>query len=200
MVTGARAALLQRFAWVEGHADVWRVLSDGAALAAVVEGLAAPWTAAHVTHVVGVEARGFLLGGAVAVQLGAGFVGVRKAGTGLLPGPKVTVTASPDYRGTPHVLRMQRAFPSGARVLLVDDWAERGSQALAARDLVEQAGATFLGASLLVDQLDPAARASIGRVTALVTADELGPPPGGAPAVVAGPVACAGGRRGPCCP
>lgn len=78
MVTSARAALLQRSAWVEGHADVWRVLSDGPALAAVVEGLAAPWTATEVTQVVGVEARGFLLGGAVAVRLGAGFVGVPK--------------------------------------------------------------------------------------------------------------------------
>lgn len=145
MVAKARAALVERFAWVDGHADIWRVLSDGGSLAAVVEGISEPWVDEGVTHVVGVEARGFLLGGAVAVALRAGFVGIRKAGTGLLPGPKVTVAASPDYRGISHHLRMQIAFPSSARVLLVDDWAERGSQALAARQLVEIAGATFLG-------------------------------------------------------
>jgi adenine phosphoribosyltransferase len=127
-----------------------------------------------VTKVAGIESRGFLLGGAVALALGAGFVAVRKAG-GLLPGPKVSVEADPDYRGQRQLLRMQAVLRPTDRVLLVDDWAERGSQALAARRLVQAGGAQFVGLSLVVDQLTDAARAKLGRVTALVRADEFGP-------------------------
>jgi adenine/guanine phosphoribosyltransferase-like PRPP-binding protein len=91
-----------------------------------------------VAKVTGIESRGFLLGGAVALALGTGFVGVRKAG-GLLPGSKVVTEAEPDYRGQPQLLRMQAVLRPTDRVLLVDDWAE------------------------------------LGRVTALVRADEFGP-------------------------
>jgi adenine phosphoribosyltransferase len=154
------------------------VLADGAALAEVVEGLAAPWRRRGVTRVVGIESRGFLLGGATAVALGVGFVGIRKSGTGLLPGPKVTTTARPDYREQRHELRMQSVLTEDDRVLLVDDWVERGSQAAAARELVQQCGAQWLGASVMVDQRATDARAGLGRVTALVHADELGPPAG----------------------
>ena len=167
--------MLERFRWEQGHADVWRVFSDAAALGAVVDGLAAPWRAAGVTYVLGIESRGFLLGGAAAVALGAGFVAVRKSGTGLLPGPKVRTTAAEDYRGQSHELRMQAVVGRDDRVLMVDDWAERGSQARAARDLVEECGATWLGLSLVVDQLPADARDALGRVTALVRAEELGP-------------------------
>jgi adenine phosphoribosyltransferase len=61
------------------------------------------------------------------------------------------------------------------RVLLVDDWAERGSQARGVRQLVTECGATFLGVSLLVDQLADDARPELGTITAVVRADELGP-------------------------
>lgn len=124
---------------------------------------------------VGIESRGFLLGAAAALDLGVGFVAVRKA-DGLLPGPKVTTTADLDYRGQRHRLRMQKVLRSADRVLLVDDWAERGSQARAARRLVEACGATFLGVSVLVDQLSADSRDALGRVTALVAAEELGLP------------------------
>jgi adenine phosphoribosyltransferase len=173
-VTEARAALLAAFRWESGHANVWRVFADPDAFPAVVQGLVEPWRGQGVTRVVGVESRGFLLGGAVALALGVGFVAVRKA-DGLLPGPKVTATAAPDYRQRRHPLRMQAVLQPTDRVLLVDDWAERGSQARATRQLVEACGATFLGASLLVDQLDAPAREALGRVTALVFGDEIGP-------------------------
>jgi len=104
-----------------------------------------------------------------------GFVAVRKT-EGLLPGPKLMTAAEEDYRGRRHELRMQAVLRADDRVLLVDDWAERGSQARAARHLVEACGATFAGVSLLVDQLDTQARMALGRVTALATADELGDP------------------------
>ena len=168
-------AVLGRFRWEQGHADVWRVFSDAAALRAVVAGLVAPWRGEGVTHVLGIEARGFLLGGAAAVALDAGFLAVRKSGTGLLPGPKVRTTADEDYRGLAHDLRMQAVVGEGDRVLMVDDWAERGSQALAARELVEQCGACWLGVSLVVDQLGDERRARLGRVTRIVTVAALGP-------------------------
>jgi adenine phosphoribosyltransferase len=173
--SAGRAAVLERFRWVDGHADVWRVLADGPALAAVVEGLAQPWDRRGVTKVVGIESRGLLLGGAVAVALGVGFVAIRKQGTGLLPGPKLTARSKPDYREQEHELRMQDVLDLDDRVLMVDDWVERGSQAAAARQLVQLSGATWLGLSVMVDQRAADARAGLGRVTALVSAEDLGP-------------------------
>ncbi len=166
---------METFRWQAGHADVWRVFADADAFVAVVEGLVEPWGDQGVTRVVGIESRGFLLGAAAALALGVGFVAVRKA-DGLLPGPKVATTADPDYRRQRHRLRMQTVLQPADRVLLVDDWAERGSQARAARRLVEACGATFLGVSVLVDQLSAESRDALGRVTALVAAEELGLP------------------------
>ncbi|SDF82644.1 adenine phosphoribosyltransferase [Blastococcus aurantiacus] len=174
-MTAARDALLAHFRWSGGHADVWRVFADADALAAVMTGLADSWRDEGITRVVGIESRGFLLGAAAAVSLAVGFVAVRKEG-GLFPGPKVTVEAAEDYRGLRHRLRMQAVLDPRDPVLLVDDWAERGSQAAAVQHLVESTGATFAGVSLLVDQLRPAARTALGRVTTLATADELGDP------------------------
>ncbi|HVQ88275.1 MAG TPA: phosphoribosyltransferase [Actinomycetes bacterium] len=169
----ARRALLERFKWSSGHADVWRVFNDGPSLAAVVDGLVEPWRSSGITAVTGIEARGFLLGGAVAAKLGVGFHAVRKT-DGMLPGPKRSIRTEPDYRGLTYTLRMQAVLKPDERVLLVDDWAERGSQALGVCSLVEQSGATFAGVSVMVDQLDDATRSRLARVTALVTASELG--------------------------
>jgi adenine phosphoribosyltransferase len=83
---------------------------------------------------------------------------------------------APDYRGRTYDLRIQRELLTrDDRVLLVDDWAERGSQARAARTLVEACNATLAGVALVVDQLDDATRGALGRVDALVHAAELGP-------------------------
>lgn len=169
----ARTAVLRHFHWEGGHADVWRVFADAEGLRSVVEGLVAPWTTSGVTRVVGIESRGFLLGGACAVALDVGFVAIRKE-DGLLPGPKVTSWSDEDYRRQRHHLRMQRVVGPSDRVLLVDDWAERGSQARAAAQLVGACGATFLGVSIIVDQLGSDIRASLGRVTSVVAAGELG--------------------------
>jgi adenine phosphoribosyltransferase len=157
---------------------VWRVFTDASALAAVVEGLADPWRGAGVTHVLGIESRGFLLGSAVAVNLGVGFLAVRKE-EGLLPGPKLSVTSEPDYRGRVHQLRMQQTLGPGDVALLVDDWAEKGAQASAVRQLVEMTGAGFAGVSVAVDQLDDSTRHSLGLVTALVRFEDLESPDAG---------------------
>ncbi len=171
----ARRKVLDQFCWNGGHADVWRLFSDGGGLSAVVAGLAEPWRERGVTRVSGIEARGFLLGGAVAIRLGVGFVAVRKA-EGVFPGPKVEVVAEPDYRGRTQILRLRRdSINEQDRVLLVDDWAERGSQAGAVRDLIRTCGADFLGLSVMVDQLDPVVRSGLGSVTALVGYADLPP-------------------------
>lgn len=139
-----------------------------------VEGLAAPWVESGVTRVVGVEARGFLLGGAVAIRLGVGFQPVRKPGS-VFPGRKRSTTSEPDYRGTSHVLSIQDTLSNSDVVLMVDDWAERGSQALAVRELVQGSGATYIGLSVIVDQLTSGVRELPAPVTSLVIADDLGP-------------------------
>jgi adenine phosphoribosyltransferase len=166
---------LAGFRWQGGHADVWRLFSDAETLSAVIAGLADPWQHAGVTKVCGVEARGFLLGGVVATRLGTGFVAVRK-GDGLFPGPKVEATTEPDYRGLTHVLRLRReSLSEGDHVVLVDDWAEQGSQARTVQWLIESCGAEFLGLSVIVDQLDEQVRSLLTQVTAIVRHEELPP-------------------------
>jgi adenine phosphoribosyltransferase len=165
--------LMRRFRWVGGHADMWPVFRDGDVFREVVKELVAPFQHAGVSAVCGIESRGFLLGGAAALDLGVGFVAVRKD-AGLFPGEKIVCQTAPDYRGIRHVLRMQRSsLGPGDRVLLVDDWIETGSQALAVRQLVAEAGAELVGCAVLVDQLRPDARPLVGRVHALAAADEL---------------------------
>src|SRR4029453_13364594 len=98
-----------------------------------------------VTGICGIEARGFLLGGAAALRLGVGFIPVRKSG-GLLPGEKIKRDAEPDYRGIRHTLRIQRSSVApNDRILLVDDWMETGSQARAVQELLADAGARLVG-------------------------------------------------------
>jgi adenine phosphoribosyltransferase len=170
-----RDRVLAAFRWVDGHADVWRLFGDADVFAAVVEHLAGVAASASATKVAGIESRGFILGGAVAVRASIGFVAVRKE-SGLFPGPKVIGRAAADYRGIEHLFRIQQQSLSDRdRVLLVDDWAELGSQALTARRLIEQAGAAWAGAALIVDQLEPSRRAELEPVTHIVTADDLGP-------------------------
>lgn len=174
MDEATRDLLLQRFAWVDGHADLWRLFYDAALFPAVVAGLSEPFRGQGVTKVVGLEAKGFILGGAVAIQLQAGFVAVRKPG-GLFPGEKLKTRTAADYRGNQEILSLQRAsLGAGDRVILVDDWFEKGSQALAAKTLVSQSGATYLGSSIVVDQMDHRVRAEIGNVHRLIDASELG--------------------------
>jgi adenine phosphoribosyltransferase len=168
--------LLSRFRWIDGHADVLGLLSDGPFLSEAVDALAAPFMERGITKVTSIEARGFVLGGAVAVRLGAGFVAIRKPDA-VFPGAKVERMTEPDWRGQRHALRAQRAALSADDVVLVvDDWAEVGSQAAAARALIEECGASYAGLTLLVDELREDVRRRLAPVHAIVTGAEL--PPG----------------------
>ena len=140
--------------WIDGHADVWALFADPASLRECVDRLVEPYRDAGVTHVAGIESRGFILGGGAAVALGAGFVAVRKGG-GHFPGELLSEPAARDYRGAESVLRLQaHALPAGARVLVVDDWLETGSQLRAVRALLRRAGADLVGVAVVVDQSD----------------------------------------------
>jgi adenine phosphoribosyltransferase len=171
----ARDLTLEHFRWIGGHADVWAVFRDAKALAAVVAGLVEPFRGERITAVCGIESRGFLLGGAAAIELGVGFVPVRK-GEGLFPGDKVVRQSSPDYRSLRHTLRLQRSsLGPGERVVLVDDWIETGNQAVAVRSMVEECGSTWVGCSVIVDQLTGAPRNALGAVRGILTAQDLPP-------------------------
>ena len=145
-----RDDLVRSFRWIDGHADVWRWFSDGELFRKIGGELADPFRDVGVTKVAAVEARGFLLAGAVAKELEAGVVGVRKKG-GALPGARSEVLTSPDYRGRRLTLVMQSdPLSGGDSVLLVDDWIETGSQALGARSLIEGTGARYAGLAVVV--------------------------------------------------
>jgi adenine phosphoribosyltransferase len=154
---------------------VWRIFGDGEALGEVVASLVAPWQERAITKVCGIEARGFILGGAAACALGVGFAAIRKHGS-LFPGEKYQVDAGPDYRGLHHVLEIQReSVHSADNVLLVNDWIERGSQASAACELIERCGGVLAGIAVMIDQLGDDLRAGLPEVTRLVSADDLPP-------------------------
>jgi adenine phosphoribosyltransferase len=169
-----KKSVLRAFAWVDGHSNLWPILADASLFRAVIDSLSAPFVDRRITKVVGIEAKGFVLGGAVARQLNAGFVAIRKPG-GLFPGPKFEATTDQDYRGNRTVLQLQKASLNPEDlVILVDDWFEKGSQALAARKLILETGASYVGASIIVDQLDNEKRTKLGELHSIVMATELG--------------------------
>ncbi|MEU5951468.1 phosphoribosyltransferase family protein [Streptomyces sp. NPDC047525] len=173
MTSTARDLALEHFAWIDGHADVWAIFRDAKALRTVVSALVEPFRDAQVTAVCGVESRGFLLGGAAAIELGVGFVPVRK-GDGLFPGEKVERQAAPDYRRQQHRLRLQRSsLGPGDLVLLVDDWIETGSQAASVKLMVAECGSDWVGCSVVVDQLGEERREELGLVRSLLSFTEL---------------------------
>ena len=170
-----RSHITEHVRFVEGHADNWRLFDDHDLFVDVVAALVEPFGDSAITKVAGIEARGFILGAACALRLGAGFVAIRKS-AGLFPGAKLTLPAGPDYRGNVHNLRLQKAsLGETDRVLLVDDWCETGSQALAARALIELAGAEFSGLACVVDQSAPGIAERMGTYHWLISAADLGP-------------------------
>jgi adenine phosphoribosyltransferase len=111
----------------------------------------------------------------VASSLSAGFVAVRKYGA-IHRGAKVRVPTDADWRGRANELELLRAsLEPRDRVLVVDDWAETGSQATAARSLIERCGTSYIGLSLLVDQLTDEMRERLAPVASIVRYDEFPP-------------------------
>ena len=128
--------------------DLTPLLADPAALAEALDRLAAPWADAGVTHVVGIESRGFWLGASLALRLGAGFVPARKPGKLPAPGPRETYAL--EY-GEDAIELPEGVLPAGARALVHDDVIATGGTAGAACRLVERSGATVAGCSFLLE-------------------------------------------------
>lgn len=128
--------------------DITPLLNDRHALAVAVAGLAAPFRGAGVDHVIGLEARGFIFGAPVALELGAGFVPARKAGK--LPSRTIGQAYDLEY-GTATVEIHADALHPGSRVLIVDDVLATGGTGRAAVELVRRAGGTVVGFSVLME-------------------------------------------------
>ncbi|MET0249844.1 MAG: adenine phosphoribosyltransferase [Sphingobium sp.] len=128
--------------------DITTLLADGPGLAELLERMAAVGRPLDVDIVVGIEARGFILGAALALSLGVGFVPVRKAGK--LPGRTVGIDYALEY-GTDRLEMHEGQVKAGARVLVVDDLIATGGTALAAAQLLREQGATVLMALFAID-------------------------------------------------
>jgi len=128
--------------------DVTPLFLDATALATAVEALAGYARSVGAEYVVSAEARGFVLGGAVAVQLGAGFILARKPGK--LPRDTSSIEYQLEY-GVDALEVHSDALPEGAQVLVHDDLLATGGTAGALCGLVEQAGATVAGCAFLVE-------------------------------------------------
>ena len=128
--------------------DITTLLGNAATLCRAVDELVRPWKDARVDKVAGIEARGFILGGAVAHQLCAGFVPIRKKGK--LPHETVSIAYSLEY-GLDEMEMHEDAVTPGDRVVLVDDLIATGGTAEGAVKLLRQMGAEVLAACFIVD-------------------------------------------------
>lgn len=147
--------------------DITTLLRDGPAFRAAVDALVAPYAEAGIGAVAAIEARGFILGGAVAHGLRAGFVPLRKPGK--LPAAVAGVDYALEY-GTDRLEMHLDALSPGERVLIVDDLIATGGTAEAAVALVRGAGAEVVGAAFVIDLPDLGGGARLRALGVPVTA------------------------------
>ena len=128
--------------------DITTLLKDGRAWASVIEHLTARYRAAPVDVVVGVESRGFIFGGALARELGTGFVPVRKRGK--LPARTIEEEYALEY-GRDVLAMHDDAIRPGQRVLAVDDLLATGGTMAATLRLIERLGGQVVGVAFLIE-------------------------------------------------
>ena len=128
--------------------DITTLLGDARAFRRAVDELVQPWAGMKIDKVAGIEARGFILGGAVAHQVSAGFIPIRKKGK--LPYKRVTIGYSLEY-GIDEMEMHEDAVQKGERVVLVDDLIATGGTAEAAVKLLRKLGANVLAACFVID-------------------------------------------------
>ncbi|KAB0264105.1 adenine phosphoribosyltransferase [Microvirga brassicacearum] len=131
--------------------DITTLLGDPRAFRRSVDELVHPFAGGRVDKVAGIEARGFIIGGAVAHQLSAGFVPIRKKGK--LPHETVRIAYSLEY-GVDEMEIHSDAFGQDASVILVDDLIATGGTAIAATQLLLQMGAKIVAACFIIDLPD----------------------------------------------
>ncbi|MBX3521327.1 MAG: adenine phosphoribosyltransferase [Xanthobacteraceae bacterium] len=128
--------------------DITTLLGNARAFRRAVDDLVNPWAGSKIDKVAGIEARGFILGGAVAHQVSAGFVPIRKKGK--LPFETVRIAYSLEY-GIDEMEMHKDAVSQGERVVLVDDLIATGGTAEGAVKLLRNMGAEVLAACFIVD-------------------------------------------------
>ena len=131
--------------------DVTTLFSDPRGFRMAVDQMLHPYAGEQIDKVVGLEARGFILGGAIAHQLGTGFVPIRKKGK--LPGATISQEYTLEY-GVAVVEVHDDAIQAGERILLVDDLLATGGTAEAGIKLVERLGGEIMGCALIVNLPD----------------------------------------------
>jgi len=128
--------------------DITTLMGDARTFRRAIDELVQPWSGAKIDKVAGMEARGFILGGAVAHQLSAGFVPIRKKGK--LPHTVVSIAYSLEY-GIDEMEVHEDAVKPGERVILVDDLIATGGTAEGAVKLLKQIGAEVVAACFVID-------------------------------------------------
>jgi adenine phosphoribosyltransferase len=131
--------------------DITTLLGDARAFRRTVDEMVQPWAGMKIDKVAGIEARGFILGGAVAHQVSAGFVPIRKKGK--LPHTTVRIAYSLEY-GIDEMEMHEDAVSKGERVILVDDLIATGGTAEGAIKLLRRLGAEVLAACFVIDLPD----------------------------------------------
>ncbi len=131
--------------------DITTLLNKPAALQEAVRSLCAPYQNENIQQVVGIEARGFILGGAIACELDAGFVPIRKEGK--LPADTIQKSYELEY-GTDTLAMHRDAIEQGEDVLMFDDLLATGGTMEASCEMVEEVGGNIVGCAFLIE-LDP---------------------------------------------
>ena len=131
--------------------DVTTLFADARGFRMAIDQLLTPYAGMRIDKVAGLEARGFILGGAVAHQLSTGFVPIRKKGK--LPGQTISQSYTLEY-GEAVVEVHDDAMQPGEKVLLVDDLLATGGTAEAGIRLIERLGAEIVGCAFVVDLPD----------------------------------------------
>lgn len=128
--------------------DVTTLFADPRGFRMAIDQLLHPWAGQQIDKVVGLEARGFILGGAIAHQLSKGFVPIRKKGK--LPGQTISQAYQLEY-GEAVMEMHEDAIQPGEKVLIVDDLLATGGTARAGIQLIERVGGDIVGLSFIVD-------------------------------------------------
>ncbi len=141
--------------------DVTTLFADARGFRMAIDQLLQPYAGMKIDKVVGLEARGFILGGAVAHQLSVGFVPIRKKGK--LPGPTISQAYSLEY-GEAVMEVHDDAIQPGERILIVDDLLATGGTCEAGIKLIERLGGKIVGCAFVIDLPDLGGRALLERL------------------------------------